>query len=72
MDENIFLVFGTQAGTNRQVRINNPRNDLTNAAVRSVMNGIINSQVVTSSGGRVTSIRRAFFQRRTVQHYDLD
>lgn len=66
IDAHVLLTFGTESGTARSIRINNPQPlaSLSHNVVTQVMNSIITSEVLTTrTQGRAEARRRAQFVR---------
>lgn len=61
------LVFGTETpGKTTTMEFNSPRSDLTDALIRPVMQGFIDSQLVSGTNGLITSIQSAGIVSRMV------
>ena len=72
MEPHVLLTFGTTFGRSRSIRVNNPRRDLSDAAVRSTMHGLINSEIINAPlSGRINAIRRASFIETSIEPIDL-
>lgn len=62
-----LLIFGTTQGRSRLLRINNPDLSTTNAQMRTAMDGMISSQVVSGPSGNIETARRASFVETLIQ-----
>ena len=72
MERHFLLSFGTTLGRNRTLRINNVRQNATDANIRDAMNIMISSHAIsTPQSGRINSIRRAQSIMREVKPIDI-
>ncbi len=50
------LVFGTENGKKHAMEFNNPKSDITDAQVQSLMQQIISKNIFTTKNGNLTTI----------------
>ena len=71
MSATLEMIFVNQAGNKVTLRVANPREDITDAEVRSAMDTIIAKNVFSSSGGDLVSVAGARIVSREVTEIDV-
>lgn len=72
LTKQLEMIFGDSAQRNFVVRVNNPRNDLTETEIKQRMQVILNANVFRSTYGPLTALLGARLVTREVTDYDLE
>lgn len=59
MNPHFLLTFGTTMGRSRTLRISHANRNITDLAIRNAMTGLISTNAVAGSSGRINAPRRA-------------
>ena len=71
MTKTLELVFVNMAGDKVTMRVADPRDDLQEAEVRTVMDQVVAKDVFTSSGGSLTGVAGARLVTRDVAELNI-
>ncbi|PHJ38125.1 hypothetical protein P378_11540 [Desulforamulus profundi] len=71
MSKTLEMIFVNVAGDKVTLRVTDPRDDITEAEVRTVMDTIVAKDIFTSSGGALTGVSGARIVSREVTEMDI-
>ena len=71
MATHINLMFNTENGANKTIRIPNAKSGLTHSVVRDAMNAFIASTAIETRNGALSAARRAVFYDITTKPFDV-
>ena len=71
MSKTLEMIFTNAAGGKITLRVANPRTDLQEAEVRSVMDQVVAKDIFTSSGGSLVNVAGARIVNRDVTEMDV-
>ncbi|ABO49055.1 conserved hypothetical protein [Desulforamulus reducens MI-1] len=71
MTKTLELIFVNVAGDKVTLRVNDPRDDLQEAEVRTVMDTVVAKNVFTSTGGSLTGVAGARLVTRDVAELNI-
>jgi len=72
MTAHFMLSFGTNLGRTRSFRVNNVNTAVTDAAMRSAMDNMIESEFIAGPTGSIITRRAASFIEQMVQNRPLE